>query len=124
MSQKHLKIVSVSSELHPFSKTGGLADVAESLPSALHKLGHTVICITPLYGKVIAKEKFNLKLLQEGVKVIMDSENFATVNYWLAALPAGPPVYFVENEKYFSRQDNLYGSSHENARFLLFNIAP
>ncbi|HOZ36451.1 MAG TPA: glycogen/starch synthase [bacterium] len=123
MPQKHLKIVSISSELHPFSKTGGLADVAESLPVALQRLGHTVICLTPLYGKIIDKQKFNLHLWRENVKLIIDSQNKVPVNYWQGELPGGPIVYFIENEKYFSRQEKIYGSNHENARFLLFNLA-
>ena len=55
-----LKIATVASEIDPFSKAGGLADVARSLPKALKKLGHDVIAITPLYG-TIDKEKFRLK---------------------------------------------------------------
>ena len=42
---KKLKIVHVSSEVAPFSKTGGLGDVARSLPKALKRLGHDVILI-------------------------------------------------------------------------------
>ncbi|NMB48089.1 glycogen synthase [Candidatus Kuenenbacteria bacterium] len=121
--KKYLKIASISSELHPFSKTGGLADVAESLPSALHLLGHKVICLTPLYGKIIDKQKLNLQLVRENVELIIDVQNKILVNYWQGLLPGGPIVYFVESEKYFSRQEKLYGSSHENARFLLFNLA-
>lgn len=123
MAQKRLKIVSVSSELHPFSKTGGLADVAESLPVALQQLGHTVLCIAPLYGKIIDKQKFKLKLFRENVELIIDSQNKVSVSYWQGELPGGPMVYLIENEKYFSRKEQLYGSSHENARFLLFNLA-
>jgi len=51
MNNNKLKIVSITSELAPFSKTGGLGDVARSLPKALKRLGHDVIAITPLYGK-------------------------------------------------------------------------
>ena len=60
---KKLKIVQISSELAPFSKTGGLGDVARSLPKALNRLGHEVICITPLYGRVISKKENKLKLV-------------------------------------------------------------
>ncbi len=123
MAAKRLKIASVSSELHPFSKTGGLADVAESLPTALHRLQHTVICVTPLYGKVIDKQKHNLQLWRENVEVIIDHGHREKVNYWQGVLPTGPTVYFIESEKYFSRKEQLYISSHENARFLLFNLA-
>ena len=66
--KKHLKIVSISSELYPFSKTGGLSDVAENLPRALENLGHKVICITPFYGQLMDKKKLNLELFQENKK--------------------------------------------------------
>jgi len=120
---KNLNIVSISSEIAPFSKTGGLADVAGSLPRALNRLSHKIMCITPLYGKIIDKKKYNLKLCQEKIKVKIDDKNSLDVNYWLGELTKGVPVYFIENEKYFSRRKEIYGSSHENARFLLFNLA-
>ncbi len=123
---KNLNIVSISSELTPFAKTGGLADVASSLPRALNRLSHKVICITPLYGKIINKKKYNLKLYKDKVKIILDEANSIYVNFWRGELTKGVPVYFVENEKYFSRKKemkNIYGSTHENARFMLFDIA-
>jgi starch synthase len=46
---KVLKIVSIASEVHPYPKTGGLGDVARSLPKSLHR-GYEVIIITPFYG--------------------------------------------------------------------------
>ena len=120
---KNLNIVSISSEIAPFSKTGGLADVAGSLPRALNRLSHKVMCITPLYGKIIDKKKYHLKLYQEKIKVKIDEKNSLDVNYWLGELTKGVPVCFIENEKYFSRRKEIYGSSHENARFLLFDLA-
>ncbi len=123
---KNLNIISISSELTPFSKTGGLADVASSLPRALNRLSHQVTCITPLYGKIIDKQKHGLKLLQAKVKIKIDKENSVYVNYWRGELTKGVPVYLIENEKYFSRKKemrHIYGSSHENARFLLFDMA-
>ncbi len=121
-----LTIISISSELSPYSKTGGLADVASSLPRALNRLGNKVICITPFYGKIIDKNKYKLKLYKEKVNITIDKQNQTHVNFWQAMLTKGVPVYFVEHEKYFSRKKemkNIYGSSHENARFLLFDIA-
>ena len=79
---KELKIVSISAEISPFSKSGGLADVARSLPKALKRLNHDIIIITPLYGKIINKKKHNLKLIHENVKVFLNSEDTVTVNYW------------------------------------------
>jgi len=120
---KKLKIVSVSSEIAPFSKTGGLADVARSLPKALNRLGHDIITITPLYGQMINKREHNLKMVYENVNVILNSKESVKVNYWKGYLMEDLPVYFVEIKKYFSKRKALYGSSHENARFLIFNVA-
>ena len=123
MSQKKLKIVSITSEVSPFSKTGGLGDVARSLPKAIKRLGHEVIVITPLYGKVIDKKKHSLKLIYEDVEVYLNSKDTIKINYWKGYLMRGLPVYFIENKKYFSQRKDLYVSSHENARFLIFNVA-
>jgi starch synthase len=120
---KKLKIVSVSSELAPFSKSGGLGDVARSLPKALKRLNNEVICVTPLYEKVIDKEKYDLQLIFKDVEVRIDSKTAVKVNYWKGYLMEDLPVYFVENKKYFSQRKNLYGSSHENVRFLIFDVA-
>src|SRR6186997_400810 len=48
-ADRPLRIVMVASEAQPFSKTGGLADVAAALPKALGRLGHDVTLITPRY---------------------------------------------------------------------------
>ena len=117
MKKKKLKIVSITSEISPFTKTGGLADVARSLPKAIKRLGHDVIIITPLYGKVIDKEKNNLKLIYKDIKVFLNSKEAVRINYWKGYLMDGLPVYFVENKRYFSKRKNIYGSRHENARF-------
>jgi starch synthase len=120
---RKLKIVSVASEVAPFSKTGGLADVARSLPKALRRLGHEVIVITPFYGNLIDPKKHDLKLIHENIRVYLNSHDTVTINYWQGYLMRGVPVYFIENTKYFSQKKTLYGSSHENARFLVFDVA-
>ncbi|MFH1407269.1 MAG: glycogen synthase GlgA [Candidatus Omnitrophota bacterium] len=78
-----MKIAYCSSEVVPFAKTGGLADVAGSLPQALEALGHEVAVFMPKYKTV----KISGKNTTVGKNV---------------------KVYFIENEKYFGR-DNLYG---------------
>ena len=45
-----MRILFAASEIYPYVKTGGLADVAEALPRALNKLGTDVVCVMPLYG--------------------------------------------------------------------------
>lgn len=120
---KKLRIVHIASEVAPFSKTGGLGDVVRSLPKALKRLGHDVIIITPLYGKVIDKEEKKLKLLFKDVQIWLNSEESIKVNYWQGFLMEDLPVYFIEYPKFFSKKKKLYGSKDENARFLCFNVA-
>ena len=88
---KPLKIIHIVSEVDPFSKTGGLADVARSLPKALKRLGHDVAIITPLYGQIIDNKKFRLELIEKDIKLYPngdesgngnDNGKTVTVNYW------------------------------------------
>ncbi len=123
MPKNKLKIVSIASEVAPFSKTGGLGDVARSLPKAIKRLGHDVICITPLYGQIIDVKKHKLKKIHDNVKVYLNSKEAIRINYWKGYAMKGMPVYFVECKKYFSQKKSLYMSSHENARWLVFNVA-
>lgn len=120
---KKLKITHIASEVAPFSKTGGLGDVARSLPKALKRLGADVMIITPLYGKVINKEEYGLKLLMKGVDVKINSKESVKVNYWRGFLMEDLPVYFIESPQYFSKKKKLYGSASENAKFLVFSVA-
>jgi starch synthase len=74
-----LRILMVASEAQPFSKTGGLADVATSLPRALGRLGHDVTVVTPRYRGVadgplagsvsveVAGYRFNARLIEAGI---------------------------------------------------------
>ena len=120
---RKLKIVSISSEVDPYSKTGGLADVARSLPKSLHRLGHDVVIITPFYKKVIDRDKHKLEKIYSDVNLHIDKKNEFKVSYYRSELMPGLKVYFVRNDKYFSRRKTLYGSTHENARFYLFDVA-
>ena len=120
---KKLKITHIASEVAPFSKTGGLGDVSRSLPKALKRLGHDVMIITPLYGKVIDKEEYNLKLLLKGVDLKINSQETVKVNYWIGYLMGDLPVYFVEYPPFFSKHKKLYGFKNENARYLVFSVA-
>lgn len=119
---KKLTIVSLASEVAPFSKVGGLANVAKSLPLALKKLGHHIIIITPLY-KSINKKSFCLKKVIDDLKIVFDEETAKTVSFWQGKLENKISVYFVDYGQYFSDHLRIYGAKNENQRFLLFNIS-
>lgn len=100
MDQK-LNILMVSSECVPFAKTGGLADVAGSLPIALKKLGHDVRIIIPKYSFIDYK-KFNLKPLMSSMGVWMgDQIEWCVIH--TTTIEEGVPVYFIEFNLYFER---------------------
>lgn len=123
MTGTKLQIVHVASEVEPFSKTGGLADVGSSLPKAIKELKHKVIVITPLYSGIVNKKKHGLKLIAKDVKIELSEGINMEADFWRGELDNSLPIYFVENNKYFGKRKRLYGSKHENARFFFFNLA-
>jgi len=120
--KQQLKIAVVASEVAPFSKTGGLADVTGSLPKIFKGMGNDVIIITPFYEKIVDPRKHDLQIVEKSFFVRAGNKKIKA-SLWLGKLDGGTPVYFVENKKYFSRRERLYGSSHENSRFGFFDFA-
>jgi starch synthase len=120
---KILSIISISAEVAPFSKTGGLADVARSLPKSLKRLGHSVVVITPYYRQVIDREKYGLKKIFADVPLTIGKHTDVKINYYRAELMRGLPIYFVGCDKYFGRKKQIYGSEHENRRYMIFDAA-
>ncbi len=102
-----LRILFVSSEVFPFAKTGGLADVSSSLPKALAKEGIDVRVIMPLYKSVI-ESGIKLEKIAAGIKHRFSGRIFGFDLYSHCA--DGVTTYFVKKDKYFSRK-NLYGTS-------------
>jgi starch synthase len=102
-----MKILIVASEVTPFAKTGGLADVIGSLPVALKRLGHDVRIIMPFYRSV----KSGGGGIRKGRKSVDIAVNDAVIKGYLRAGDLhGIPVYFVENREYFDREA-LYGTA-------------
>ncbi len=129
MKSTKLKIVSVCSEVDPFSKTGGMADVARSLPKSLKKLGHFIRVFTPLYPH-IDKSTHKLKLIFENIPLIIDESKTVNFSVWQGWLTEGLPIYFIDEAEYLSRHypeqikpSDLYLGSRDNQRFIIFNLA-
>ena len=100
-----MKILLVAAEVAPFAKTGGLADVAGSLPKALKALGHDVRIMLPAYPWITAGD-FGFKPAGKTVRAEMGSETH------LAEISEGKlgevTVYLVKNDFYFDRPE-IYG---------------
>ena len=111
-----MKILFVTSECAPFSKSGGLADVAFSLPPALKKAGDEIAVITPLYRCVREHHGGELeKTLQTTVRL---GETEADCGLYRGELN-GVTVWFVESDGFFDRP-RLYGYDDDKLRFAWF----
>jgi starch synthase len=102
-----MKIAICSPEVVPFSKTGGLADVAGALPKALTKLGVDVSVVTPLY-KAVDRQKHKLVDTKKRVSANMDGRA-VEAGIFEGSLHGGAKVYFVDMPEYYDR-DHLYGT--------------
>jgi starch synthase len=122
MSNNKLTIVTIAAETAPFSKAGGLGDVARSLPKAIKRDGHTVIAITPLHG-VIDVKKHKLKKMGNDIKIQLDDTKTLEFDYYKGYLMNGLPVYFIDRKSYFSGFKTIYGTKIANERFFFFNMA-
>ncbi|HKZ16370.1 MAG TPA: glycogen synthase GlgA [Geobacteraceae bacterium] len=101
-----MKILFVASEVTPFAKTGGLADVTGSLPKILKEMEHDVRIIMPYY-KIVDQSGSTIRKGRKGVEIEM--EGGAQKGLLRQTSLNDIPVYLVENREYFQREF-LYGS--------------
>ena len=114
-----MKLFFAASEVAPFIKTGGLADVAGSLPNALAKLGHDVRVILPLYSAIPAMWRRQMTFL----KSFHFPLSWRNAYCGLFSLEyQGLTYYFIDNEYYFQRE-GLYGQFDDGERFAYFSRA-
>lgn len=123
-STPSLRILFVASEVDGFVKTGGLADVAKSLPAALQALGHDVRIVMPCYRPVAARDEAETALTTE---LYVPTQPQA-VPYQVKTLKSGEiPVYAVDAPHYFDRPEiyaeNNQGYADNGERFAFFSAA-
>ncbi|MCA9838676.1 MAG: glycogen synthase [Trueperaceae bacterium] len=111
-----MNILLASSEVYPFSKTGGLADVAGALPEALVKLGHKVLVVSPWYKTLKAKNA----PLWIGDEWVPFDNTIETCG--VGVLEQHGVTYAFIGHHYFQR-DSLYGYEDDTKRFCLFTRA-
>ena len=115
-----LKICFAASEMAPFAKTGGLADVAAALPRELHRRGHDVRPLLPLYGSV-DPQRYELQRVEFAQNVQLQlGGHRSRFSLWTGRLPDDElPVYFIDSPEYF-RSPALYSGDSEDARRFAF----
>ncbi len=125
-----MKLLFISSEVAPYAKTGGLADVVGALPKALAARGHDVRVVLPLY-KAIDRKAFGLRVCMPEIWVNFPGQRIGGVVYEgiLPGTEDDNPVraYFIDCPIFFDR-DGYYNEEgvdyHDNAlRFAYFNMA-
>ena len=118
-SSKKMQIVFASAECAPFVKTGGLGDVAGSLPAALVRAGAEVIVMVPKYATI----KDEYKAQMEHFSDFYVSLGWRNEYCGLEKLEHDGVTYmFVDNERYFAR-DYPYGFFDDGERFAFFSKA-
>lgn len=106
------EVVFLTSEIYPFSKSGGLADVMGILPLALARLGLRVAVITPFYGR-LSTGQYSVRLVMENCPV--GYPWFDTTADIYQADYHGVPVYFIDRAEYFDRRQ--YYCTHKGDYF-------
>lgn len=116
INNKKLNILFVSAEVDPFAKTGGLADVAGSLPKELSLLGHDIRVVMPRYGFISEKATyvcdFPVEMGSRKETCIIKQGGLSDTKGSLI------PVYFIENHNYFNRE-GIYCYEDDAQRFIL-----
>ncbi len=115
-----LKVLFLSAEVVPFAKTGGLADVAGSLPKAIRALGHDIRVCLPRYGWV-DRAKFDLQEVVSPFPVPVDRGS-EPASIWQATIGQDVPVYMVDSPQHFDR-DGIYMYPDDAERFIFFSRA-
>jgi starch synthase len=117
-----MNILFATSEAAPFAKTGGLADVAGSLPPAIASLGHKVTVVMPRYRQIDVQA---LKLKQVATFTVPLGTWKERCDVLMGTMGGNVIVYFINKDVFYDRPE-LYGTSHgaysDNAeRFIFFS---
>jgi starch synthase len=120
-----VKILLASSEVHPYSKTGGLADMVGAMAKALAHAGHQVGVVTPLYGWIWRKFP-EVQKLDWHMELLLGNRKVRAEVWTLQPIP-GLTIYFIHQPDFFHR-NSLYGEQSgeypDNAeRFIFFSKA-
>lgn len=108
-NNRPLNILFASTEVAPFSKTGGLGDVAAALPKALAARGHRVSVFTPLYhGLDPVENRFSRRLLPLEIPTKAKTQKKVEANIWETRMAHGAKIFFLDYPEFFDRE-GIYG---------------
>jgi starch synthase len=118
-----MKILSISAEVAPFAKMGGLADVCGALPKYLRKIGHDVRVVMPAYQRIEHEyhttNKYGLEALPGQLWVPTGSGVFPAGAFQSTLPGSDVPIYFIAEWNLFGRPE-IYGYGDDAYRFAFF----
>lgn len=113
-----MRVAVISAEAVPYSKTGGLGDVAGALPKALRKVGVDSILITPCYWQTKGEYLWNTAI--DDLQVDWRGSTYHAKAFYSEA--NGSPTFLIDAPSLFHR-DSIYGYREDHERFAFFNHA-
>lgn len=113
-----MRIAIISAEAVPYSKTGGLGDVAGALPKALKQIGHDAVLITPCYWQT--KGEYLWETAIDDLWVTWRGQPYHAKAFYSEA--NGSPTFLIDAPSMFHR-DSIYGYTEDYERFAFFNHA-
>ncbi len=114
-----MKVLYVASEALPFAASGGLADVAGSLPQALRRRKVACRVVMPLYGTISDEMRSSMKFITNIMVPVSWRRQYCGI---FEAKAGGVIYYLIDNEYYFKR-NTLYGHYDDGERFAFFSRA-
>ena len=111
-----MQILHATAEIHPYSKTGGLADMVGALTKSLAEANHTVGVVTPLYPSIRTNQS-DLQLLDYEMVLPLGPEQLSA-RIWTLEPSQNLTIYFVENEELYDRKTFYFEA--DNARRFIF----
>ncbi len=114
-----MKVLYVASEALPFAASGGLADVAGSLPQALRRRKVAARVVMPLYGTISDELRSSMKFITSIMVPVSWRRQYCGI---FEAKAGGVIYYLIDNEYYFKR-GSLYGHYDDGERFAFFSRA-
>lgn len=113
-----MRVAVISAEAVPYSKTGGLGDVAGALPKALKQIGIDSVLITPCYWQTKGEHLWSTAL--DDLNVDWRGGVYPAKAFYSEA--NGSPTFLIDAPSYFHR-DSIYGYREDHERFAFFNHA-
>ncbi len=114
-----MNILFAASEANPFVASGGLADVAGSLPAAITQKGHDCRIVIPLYKSIKPQFRASMTFLTHITVDVSWRKQYCGI---FTAICNGVTYYFIDNEYYFGR-DGIYGFFDDCERFVFYSRA-